>query len=49
MELNATIVTINNLLKLNFKEDFKKFLPGPKEYISIPDYQKNMELPSCRM
>ena len=40
MELNATIVTINNLLKLNFKEDFKKFLPGPKEYISIPDYQR---------
>lgn len=40
MELESTIVTINNLLKLNFNENFKSFIQPPKQIISIPDYQR---------
>lgn len=40
MELESTIVTINNLLKLNFDDHFKNFIHPPKQIISIPDYQR---------
>jgi len=40
MSLNSTVVTINNLLKLNFPNDFQGFLESPKTYFSIPDYQR---------
>lgn len=40
MSLNSTVVTINNLLKLNFPNDFQAFLETPKTYFSIPDYQR---------
>lgn len=40
MKLSATIVTINNLLKLNFEEEFQRFIQVPRKYIAIPDYQR---------
>ena len=40
MKLSAAIVTINNLLKFNFEEEFQRFIQVPREYISIPDYQR---------
>ena len=40
MELESTIVTINNLLKLNFNSNFEEFIQPKKEIIAIPDYQR---------
>lgn len=40
MALESTIVTLNNLLQLNFKPDFENFIQPPKQIITIPDYQR---------
>lgn len=40
MDLESTIVTINNLLRLNFKDNFRDFIQSSKQIISIPDYQR---------
>lgn len=40
MGLDSTVVTLNNLLKLNFTDEFQAFLESPKTFFSIPDYQR---------
>ena len=38
--LESTIITINNLLHLNFDNNFQSFLQSKKYLLSIPDYQR---------
>lgn len=40
MELKSTIVTLNNLLRMNFEQDFCDFVNPLKRTLSIPDYQR---------
>lgn len=40
MGLDSTVVTLNNLFKLNFSDEFQAFLGTHKEFFSIPDYQR---------
>lgn len=40
MELESTIVTISNLLKLDFENSFSDFIQPQKQIMSIPDYQR---------
>lgn len=40
LELESTIVTVNNLLRLNFDDGFDEFIQPPKMILSIPDYQR---------
>lgn len=40
MELKSTVVTLNNLLKLNFEDEFSSFIMPTKTKLSIPDYQR---------
>lgn len=40
MDLESTIVTINNLLKLDFESSFSDFIQSQKQLIAIPDYQR---------
>lgn len=40
MDLKSTIVTINNLLKLDFESSFSDFIQSQKQLMAIPDYQR---------
>lgn len=40
MDLESTIVTINNLLKLDFESSFSDFIQSQKQLMAIPDYQR---------
>lgn len=40
MGLDSTVVSLNNLFKLNFSDGFQAFLGAPKKFFSIPDYQR---------
>lgn len=40
MDLESTIVTISNLLKLDFENSFSDFIQPQKQIMSIPDYQR---------
>lgn len=40
MDLESTIVTINNLLKLDFESSFSDFIQPQKQLMAIPDYQR---------
>lgn len=40
MEMEATIVTLSNLLQLKFDEKFIRFIEAQKEFLSIPIYQR---------
>lgn len=40
MELKSTVVTLNNLLMLNFDGEFNNFVMPQKTKLSIPDYQR---------
>lgn len=40
MDLESTIVTINNLLKLDFEASFSNFIQPQKQIMAIPDYQR---------
>lgn len=40
MGLDSTVVTLNNLFKLNFSDEFQAFLGTPKKFFAIPDYQR---------
>lgn len=40
MDLESTIVTINNLLKLDFESSFSDFIQSQKQLMVIPDYQR---------
>lgn len=40
MDLESTIVTINNLLKLDFESSFSDFIQPQKQLMAIPNYQR---------
>lgn len=40
MDLESTIVTINNLLNLDFESSFSDFIQSQKQLMAIPDYQR---------
>lgn len=40
MDLESTIITINNLLKLDFESSFSDFIQPQKQLMAIPDYQR---------
>ena len=40
MELESMIITINNLLKLDFNDNFRDFVYPQKHIMSIPSYQR---------
>lgn len=40
MDLESTIVTINNLHKLDFESSFSDFIQPQKQLMAIPDYQR---------
>ena len=40
MELKSTVITLNNLLRLNFDEEFSSFVLPIKTKLSIPSYQR---------
>ena len=49
MGLDATVLTLNELLNCDFDDDFKKFLQRDITHYSIPDYQREYKWDKARI
>lgn len=49
MGLDATVLTLNELLRCDFDDDFKKFLQRDITHYSIPDYQREYKWDKARI